>query len=131
IPAVVVGSGPSLAMDIEKLKQLRDRVIIIAAGSSIQILLAHGLIPHLVVSMDAGEANRRVFAKIDISEIPFLYIPTIKHTSIKSEDSPYLMHAYFDIDSLSRYVMGITNEDVVFSSTATVTSTALQAAAYL
>jgi len=131
IPAVIVGSGPSLGLEIEKLRIMKDRAVIITAGSSIQALLRHGLEPHLIVSMDAGWANRNVFVNIDVSQIPFLYIPMIHHMAIKSEDSPYLMHAFFDIDHLTHYLMKLTETDPIFASSATVTGTAIQAAVHL
>src|SRR5690606_38649969 len=61
IPAIIVGSGPSLTKEIEKVKVMKDRAIIIAAGSSIQALQHSGLDPDLIVSIDAGAANRKVF----------------------------------------------------------------------
>lgn len=131
MPAVIAGSGPSLGMEIESLKAIRDRVLLIAAGSSIQSLLHHGVEPDLIVSMDAGEANRRVFEKLDVSHIPFLYVPMIKHTAIRDAQSPFLLHAYFDVDALSQTIMAADGEDVVFGTSSTVSGTALQAAAFL
>lgn len=131
VPAVIVGSGPSLGMEVDKLRKVKERALIISAGSSVQALLHHGIEPHLIVSMDAGGANARVFAELDVSQIPFLYLPTIKHTAIKADDSPYLLHAFFDIDQLSRYLLKLTEADPVFVSSATVTGTAIQAADYL
>jgi hypothetical protein len=51
--------------------------------------------------------------------------------AIKSEDSPYLMHAFFDIDHLTHYLMKLTETDPIFASSATVTGTAIQAAVHL
>ncbi len=61
IPAVVVGSGPSLGMEIEALRRLKNHVCIIAAGSSIQALLKHGIEPDLIVAMDPSDKNYEVF----------------------------------------------------------------------
>ncbi len=127
VPAIIVGSGPSLNDSIEILAKLRDHALIIASGSSIQALLNQGIEPHLVVSMDPGEPNRRVFADLDVKEIPFLYIPTIKHTAI-DDQAQYLMHAFFTIDHISYYLMGLTEEDAFFVSSPTVSGTAVQAA---
>lgn len=131
VPAVITGSGPSLGMEIDKLRAVRDRIVLIAAGSSIQSLLHHGVEPDLIVSMDAGEPNRRVFEKIEVGHIPFLYVPMIKHSAIRDDRSPYLLHAYFDVDALSHAIMGVGEEDVVLATTTTVTGTAIQAAVWL
>lgn len=131
IPAVIAGSGPSLGMQMENLKAIRDRILLIAAGSSIQSLLHHGVEPDLIVSMDAGEPNRRVFEQLDVSNIPFLYISMIKHTAIRDDQSPYLLHAYFNVDSLSDAILELGEEDVVLSTSSTVTGTSIQAAIWL
>lgn len=128
VPAVIAGSGPSLSMEMDRLKAIRDRILLIAAGSSIQSLMRHGIEPDLIVSIDGGKANQRVFAHFDVSHIPFLYIPIVKHTSIRDERSPLLLHAYFDNDALSCELMDLGEEDVVFESSATVSGTAIQAA---
>lgn len=127
VPAVIVGSGPSLKNDIDVLRELKNHALIIAAGSSIQALLHHGIEPHLIVSMDAGEANYRVFQKIDVSSIPMLYVPLI-HSKIVKECRPNMFHAYFDMDTVSQYHM-FDNEPAFFS-TGSVTGTAIQAAVY-
>lgn len=132
IPAIVVGSGPSLDMEIDWLRKLQNRAIIIAAGSSAQALIKQGIDPHLIVSMDPNEANYRVFEKIDISNSPFLYIPTIKYTILdQNQDHHYRMHAFFNIDAISAYLMDLNEDDPIFLSTPTVTGTAIQAAIYL
>ena len=131
IPAVIVGSGPSLGLEIDKLRAVRDRVMLIAAGSSIQGLLHYGVEPDLIVSMDAGIPNQRVFEKLDVAHIPFLYIPMIKHSAIKADDSPYLLHGFFDIDQLTQYLMQLSTSDMMFASSASVTGTAIQAALHL
>lgn len=130
IPAVVVGSGPSLGMEIETLRKLKNHVCIIAAGSSIQALLQHGIEPDLLVSMDPSDKNHDIFKNINIREIPFLYTQTIRY-KILEQDLPYLMHGYFSNDQISKYLMNFGDDDVTFLSTATVTGTAIQAAIYM
>jgi len=131
VPAVIAGSGPSLGMVVDTLRILKNHAFIIAAGTSVQSLLYYGIEPHLIVSMDPGEPNRRAFEHLNIRHIPFLYIPTIKHTAIRDDQSPYLMHAFFDMDVISRYLMDLTSKDAVLASTSSVTGTAIQAAVHL
>lgn len=128
VPAIIVGSGPSLGLSVEELRDAKRHALIIAAGSSVQGLLHNGIEPHLIVSIDPGEPNRKVFEKLDIRHIPFLYAPTIKHTAIKDDESPYLMHAMYSIDVISQYLMEFAKEDGVLYSTSSVTGTAIQAA---
>jgi hypothetical protein len=130
MPAVVVGSGPSLEMEINQLKQLKGHAVIIAAGSSIQALLRHNLEPDLAVSMDPSMANYDVYRDIDLESIPFLYFPTIQHKIIERV-TPYMMHAFLNSDSITKHLMDLTKEDPIFDSTSTVTGQAIQAALYL
>jgi hypothetical protein len=131
VPAVIAGSGPSLGLAIDKLRAIRDRVLLIASGSSIQGLLHHGLEPDLIVSIDPGEWNRRVFEKLDVSQIPFLYVPALKHSAIRDDRSPFLLHAYVDVDTLANYIMDPGDEDVILQTSTTVAGAAVQAAVWM
>jgi hypothetical protein len=52
VPAAVVAAGPSLEQSLPLLRQLQDRMLLIAVGTALKPLLAAGLTPHLVVSVD-------------------------------------------------------------------------------
>ncbi|MGE7944140.1 motility associated factor glycosyltransferase family protein [Lysinibacillus xylanilyticus] len=64
-PIVVISGGPSLKKQIVKLKRIKDKVITIASGSTINSLLQHGIDPDYVVSIDGGIANYNHFKGID------------------------------------------------------------------
>lgn len=130
IPAVVVGSGPSLEMEIEQLKKLKGHAVIIAAGSSIQALLRHNLEPDLAVSIDPSSANYEVYRHLDLEPVPFLYFPTI-HYKIIERVTPYMMHAFLNTDPITKHLMDLTEEAPFFDSTSTVTGQAIQAALYM
>lgn len=53
-PVFIVGSGPSLDNDIEYIRQWRDKVILISSGTSLGILLKHGLRPDIHTEMENG-----------------------------------------------------------------------------
>lgn len=52
IPVFVIGNGPSLDDCIDKVKQLRDRVIIIACGTAISALHRAGIKPDIFVAVE-------------------------------------------------------------------------------
>lgn len=131
VPVIVAGSGPSLELEAEKLRELQDRTLIIAAGTATSALLHLGIRPHLIVTMDPDEMNRKAFEKLDLRDCPLLYMTTVNHKVIKEEDSPYLMHGYLNSDVISKYMMELKKEHGVLSSTPTVTGTAIQVAAFL
>lgn len=131
VPAIIAGSGPSLELEAERLRALQDRVLIIAAGTAAAGLLHLGIQPHLIVTMDPGEPNRKAFEHLDVKECPLLYITTVKHEVVQIEKASYLMHGYFNIDVLSQYLMELRRENGILLSTASVTGTAIQIAVHL
>ncbi|WP_425406892.1 motility associated factor glycosyltransferase family protein [Hwanghaeella sp.] len=44
-PALIVGSGPSVDRAIPLIKQLADRALVFSGGSSLRVLLRHGIVP--------------------------------------------------------------------------------------
>lgn len=56
-PVVVASGGPSLTKQLPLLKEIANKVIIIAAGSTIKSLLAAGIEPDYVVSIDGALIN--------------------------------------------------------------------------
>jgi SAM-dependent methyltransferase len=58
-PTVVVAAGPSLDRNIEELQTLDGCALIVAVDTAVRPLLAAGIRPHLVVSVDPSEGNAR------------------------------------------------------------------------
>lgn len=58
-PAIVVSAGPSLQKNIDQLKDLKDRAVIISVDTALRPLLAAGIEPHLICTGDPQEANWR------------------------------------------------------------------------
>jgi len=129
IPAVIVGAGPSLEADIEHLRELKEHAFIIAAGTSILSLKHFGIEPHLIVTMDGGEWNYHLFQRVDINNIPLLYVPQVEHRVLE-HSSNHLLHVFFNTDVTSVYLADLRAEDPIFRSSHSVTATAIQAAVY-
>lgn len=127
IPAIVVGSGPSLQEDLQYLNKLKEFALVIAAGSSIQALLNAGIHPHLVVSIDGGEGNYNVFKNIDIDSIPLATGSFIKHNILDKVKDP-LFHVPLSSDSITKYIFNLMDDYPKIFSTASVTGTAVQLA---
>lgn len=127
--AIIVGSGPSLQYDIHFLLELKSSCLIIAAGSSIQALEHFGISPHLVVSIDGGIPNLRVFENVDTRQSPLLFCPHINYSILEHFKAP-LIAAILDNDLITPSFSG-GQELPVFNSTSSVTGTAIQAAVYM
>ena len=58
-PVVIAAAGPSLNRNIEELRPYRDRVVLVAVDTALRPMLAAGLTPDFVVSVDPAPANAR------------------------------------------------------------------------
>lgn len=52
MPAVLIAAGPSLDKNIEKLKQIKDNVFIMAVDTALNTVLKHDIIPDMTISVD-------------------------------------------------------------------------------
>lgn len=64
-PAIIVAAGPSLARNIDQLGGLRDKAVLIAVQTVLKTLLARGVAPHLVTSLDYHELSAEFFRGIE------------------------------------------------------------------
>jgi len=46
VPALVVGSGPSIDRSFDLIRSLRDKVLLISCGTTLRVLLRNGIVPH-------------------------------------------------------------------------------------
>lgn len=129
IPAIIVGSGPSLGEDIPVLKTLKGRCMIIAAGTSVQALAKHKIVPDLVISIDGGEPNYKAFKDIDLTKMPFLYSSTV-HEKILDKPIAAPIYVQIGVESITPYLLEKRYKIPEFLSTASVTGIAIQAAVY-
>lgn len=74
--AVVVGAGPSLDEGIEKLKEIRDRVVVFSGGTALRPLLRHGIIPDFHCELENGPEVLEVLQEAgkhgDLSQITLI-----------------------------------------------------------
>lgn len=68
VPVLVVGSGPSLDKRVEAIRKVRDRVVVISAGTGLRALLGHGVRPDYHVELDP---NRLVYEMLSDVESRF------------------------------------------------------------
>ncbi len=77
-PAIVVSAGPSLAKNIDFLKQAQGKAIIIAVQTTLKTLLKKGIKPDFVTSLDWSPVSRRFFQDIeDFDDIHLVAEPKV------------------------------------------------------
>jgi Tfp pilus assembly protein PilF len=71
-PAVLVSTGPSLQKNIHHLIENQDKVIIIAVAQAMRVLLAYGITPDFITTVDYGEVNIEHFKSLMHQQIPLV-----------------------------------------------------------
>jgi len=72
-PVIIASGGPSLNKQLPLLKKIADKVIIIAAGSTIRSLIAENIYPQYVLSIDGAEINYTHFEGLTLDKIRLIY----------------------------------------------------------
>lgn len=85
-PIVIASGGPSLAKQLQLLKETRESVLLIAAGSTINSLLKQNIYPDYVVSIDGTEINREHYSQLKLAKTKLVYCFT-NHHEIRNEFS--------------------------------------------
>lgn len=80
VPAFVVCAGPSLDKNVEQLKEVQDRGIIIAVDTVFKKLTALGVQPHIVVTTDPTVLNAKHFEGVtELGETALAFPPSVYH----------------------------------------------------
>ena len=69
--AIMVSAGPSLDRNIDELKRVGDRAVIISVGTALKALLRHGIRPDVVVAVDGSP---KMFAQFDGLDLDGLFL---------------------------------------------------------
>lgn len=78
-----IAAGPSLNKNIEKLKKIKNRGIIIAVGTVLKILLKNNIKPDFIVLTDGLDNIYRQMEEYFDIDVPLLYIPGVNHKVIE------------------------------------------------
>ena len=94
-PAVLVSTGPSLAKNVWRLNEVQDRVIIIAVAQALRTLLAYGIRPDFITTVDFGEVNYSHFAGLMDKDIPLVCLNRSWAKIIKQYQGPKFIAGTF------------------------------------
>ncbi|TYC58063.1 motility associated factor glycosyltransferase family protein [Marinobacter sp. BW6] len=123
-PLVVVGSGPSLDKRVESLKKVRDKVVVVSAGTALRPLLAHGVKPDYHAELDPAYLIYQLLSDIGedrIRDIPLLAVNEINPFVPTLFDKIFY---YFKMDNAHPSLLGVSQRS--FSNcNPTVTNAAL------
>lgn len=72
-PVVLASGGPSLSKQLPIIKEFRDKIIVVSAGSTVNSLLHAGIEPDYIISVDGGHENYVHFSKMSVQNSELIY----------------------------------------------------------
>lgn len=92
-PAILVSTGPSLEKNIHYLIDNQDKAIIIAVGQALRPLLAYGIRPDFICSVDFGEVNLSHYDGLMDTDIPLVSLNRSYAAILKKWKGPVFVSA--------------------------------------
>ena len=89
-PAIVVGAGPSLEKEIDHLKGVESRALILSGGSSINALLQAGIMPHMAASVDPNPMQYIRLRQTQSFCLPLFYRARALYEGLMYQHGPLL-----------------------------------------
>ncbi|CRX37779.1 6-hydroxymethylpterin diphosphokinase MptE-like protein [Estrella lausannensis] len=82
IPAIICGAGPSLEKNIDVVKRLKDKALIIAGGTSVNALNAAGINPHFGFGVDPNPDHSLRILTNEAFMVPYFYHMRMNSTAL-------------------------------------------------
>lgn len=82
IPAVIVSAGPSLEKNIRLLNDIKEKAVVICAGTSIRAMAKFGVKPHFLVAFDGTDYNKTIYSNLDLEDICLVYNYRFNHHAL-------------------------------------------------
>ncbi len=89
IPAIVCGAGPSLKQSMDLLRNLENRALIIAGGSTLAALSSQGISPHFGMAVDPNLEEYRRLKNNFSFEAPLLYSTRVFPSIFQTGNGPF------------------------------------------
>lgn len=123
--AVIVSAGPSLNKNIDLIKILKEKAIVLAVGTAVKVLDSHGIIPHFRVALDGSPGQKRVVEVKDTNATNLLFANQL-YFEVPKEYKGNKIRYILDSDMLGKYVYRKGNIDCIeFNSGPSVANGAL------
>jgi antitoxin component YwqK of YwqJK toxin-antitoxin module len=90
IPAIIIGAGPSLNKQLELLKTLHNKAILVASGTAMNVLTRNGLIPHFGYCIDPYDIQESRYMTNLAYEVPIFYSNRFYHKALRLIHGPRL-----------------------------------------
>lgn len=111
-PALIISAGPSLADNLEKIKQNKDKYVIIAVCSAIRVLEENGIVPDFITYADSRFLYQHLDKLENYLEKVNLVINSRADHYIFSKNSKTKMMYFSETDSLAEWAEEATGTDI-------------------
>lgn len=93
---VLVAAGPSLQKNIDLIEELKEKAVVFAVGSAVNILKNKNITPHFIVNIDGGDLNNVLYSDLieQKSEIPLIFHRTLYYNIVKKYQGPMFEIAF-------------------------------------
>lgn len=85
---VIAAAGPSLSLNIEKLKKIREKVVIFAVGSALRALMQAGIKPDMITIIDPQEIVYNQIQGYENLDIPLCFLSTASNLTVTKYEGP-------------------------------------------
>ncbi len=115
--AILVAAGPSLDLEIENLKKIKDAGLayIFSVGSAINTLIHNGIEPDAMCTYDPTDKNQMVFNKINnlgIKSIPMIFGSSVGYEVLEQYQGPKY-HMLTNQDTVAAYFLKTVNGKLI------------------
>lgn len=115
---VIVAAGPSLSLNIQKLKKIREKVLVFAVGSALRPLMNAGIKPDMITIIDPQEIVYNQIQGYENLDIPLCFLSTASNLTVTKYEGPKFMF----------YNSKTENENVIIETGKSVATAALSIA---
>lgn len=76
IPAIIVGAGPSLELNLSHLKTINRKAVIVGAGNSVKILEENNIKADIVGAIDSSERTEEIYRNLNLNKDSIFFYST-------------------------------------------------------
>ncbi len=127
VPCILVGGGPSLDINVELLKSVKGKALIIAIHRSVKTLWKFNIIPDIVIVCDPMDLSMH-FEDVPMNKIGAFILGSSVNPNLFKINAP----VFFTFDTgLTESIYELFNEDTFLGGAGTVTTVAFNLALFM
>lgn len=96
VPAIIVSAGPSLAKNINVLKEAKNKALIIATDSAVRFMIENEIFPDCIVTLDPNKPEEYLEDPL-CKSIPFFFAIEGNRKILKDHRGPIILYSVMNI----------------------------------